>query len=207
MSKTPFSEVPAKDSKLKSVTLPCHPGFIYAAYQSEDGSDDATITCFHSIPNILEGFVHIMDVSLENVSDNKNVNHQRGESNFSDRNISCKNKRDDEHELKMEEKSDQDRCGLYDDDTHFVNNGNKGETERKEIKSKHTKSQLSKNDEMNIPGLWGKKKPLLTTLTSVDITKIQRKKISAQKYPCFLQKSKFQVHHFNLIVFYYIFNF
>ena len=201
MSKTPFSGVPLKDCDLKSVTLPCNPGFIYAAYQCDDGSKDATVTCFPSIPNFLEGFVHILDVSCEKMSTSKNLNYQKVDSSCSVGNITSKNIKEDEHILTQEEESDRDK---NEDDTQSKT---QRKIQKKERKPKPAKSQLRRNTDMSIPGLWGKEDHIPTTLTSVEITKLHRKKIAAQKYPCFLQKSKFQVKYFPLMCFIAIHNY
>ena len=67
MSRTPLPEVPKEDPNIKSVKLPYHPNFIYAAFKSEDGSCDTTLTCFNSVPKALEGHIHILHVSSKKV--------------------------------------------------------------------------------------------------------------------------------------------
>ena len=67
MSRTPLPEVPQEDPNNKSVRLPYHPDFIYAAFKSEDGSSDTTLTIFNSAPKALEGHIHILHVSSKKV--------------------------------------------------------------------------------------------------------------------------------------------
>ena len=124
-------------------------------------------------------------MSFWKVSDKKNQKHQGGDSDYSVENFKFKKKREGQHE----EKSDRDRDASYDDDTHFENE-NKGQSKIKKLKPKPAKYQLRKNHEMKIPGFFGKHDPIPTALKSVEITKFPRKKIAAQKYPCFFSKTK-----------------
>ena len=60
LSKTPILESQPATHIQK---FPYHPGFIYAAYASEDGSQEITVTPYYSMPMFLESYIHGLDVS------------------------------------------------------------------------------------------------------------------------------------------------
>ena len=49
------------------VFLPFHPGFTYAAYPAEDSAVEVPVTVFTSLPDFLQGYTHVLDVSSRKV--------------------------------------------------------------------------------------------------------------------------------------------
>ena len=47
--------------------MPYHPGFIFAAFESADWSQDATVNVFNTMPAFLADHIHVLDVSWKQV--------------------------------------------------------------------------------------------------------------------------------------------
>lgn len=64
VSKSPIPDIA---TTCQGVMLPYHPGFIYAAFLAEGGSQEATFTVYNSMPDFLKDHIHVMDVSTRKV--------------------------------------------------------------------------------------------------------------------------------------------
>ena len=47
--------------------MPYHPGFIFAAFETDDGSQDETVNVFNTMPAFLADHIHVLDVSWKQV--------------------------------------------------------------------------------------------------------------------------------------------
>ena len=184
---------------------------MYVAFKSLDGSKDAECTVFYSRPKFLKEHTNVLDVSYKKVILYSNFfflkisvcskviggfalalgEHPREEfeEGLKDRIIhepvqpsemSESNQikeRDNISELDVDIAGDKDEPSGED------------QTMSKERNSRPKRARLSTAKDAVMPGGWGKGGVPSTTLTSIKFSKINKHKISAQKYPCCITKS------------------
>ena len=192
------------------LNLPYSPGFIYAAYESEAGSEVTEWTLYHSMPKFLEHHIYVLDVSGKEYQSNV---VQINEDTLRSPNDDCdvKQIRKTQAQNKINNLRKENLLSEGCNDQNYLEKIVSLEKETNNLQTDEDVKNLEITEEFldqSCPnesssfvqkpvGLLRDGIEASANLMSVEFSGKNKRKISALKFPCFLPPSNKKVHFYN----------